>query len=222
MFGQEVHAVALDEAVAQAGVACGRAQRHRDPALDVIGHHAIEQQVILAFGDGFDPVVLAPHHSRHVRQVLAHEVPRGFLGAGVGEEALLKGGRGLVGRDDEILFDELLNGLFVGFLLLIQCPHIGHDKPYPEHGFLDRIPDTILRVVEFDGHPPPRFEHSVDLCECFDHQSLIVSQGSFARLIHHSFRLAPGENLQPGFPEEVQLRVVQVVAERRINEDIVN
>ena len=87
--------------LARPGVECGRAQGHRGPALDVIGHHAIEQQVVLPLGNGFDPVVLAPDDGWHVRQVLAHEVPGAFLGASVGEEVLLEGGGGLIGRDDK-------------------------------------------------------------------------------------------------------------------------
>ena len=189
----------------------------------MIGHHAIEQQVVLPLGDRFDPVVFAPDHGRHVRQVLAHEVPGGFFGAGMGEEALLEAAGGLVGRDDQVLLGGAGRGdLPVGGLLFVKGAGVGHHEAGRHERLLHRAPDRVVAVVELHRHPPARLERGVVAAEAGAHQLLIVGQGLAFRLVDDRLGAAVGAHAVPGFQQVVQVGVVDVFAEGRVGEDVVN
>src|SRR5438093_13112765 len=51
LLGQEVHALALGETLAQPLVELRSRKRYGDATLDVEGNHAVEEQVVLALGD---------------------------------------------------------------------------------------------------------------------------------------------------------------------------
>ena len=91
---QEEHAISLGVALAQAGVELGRAQGHGQAALDVEGHHAVEEHVDLAFIQYLQPAFF-DLRNRQVAQVLLGEVPRPCLAPGLVCEPLLEGVVGL-------------------------------------------------------------------------------------------------------------------------------
>jgi hypothetical protein len=52
LIGQEIHAVAVLEALGKAFVELGCRKRHQDTPLDVEGNHPIKEHVRLPLGDG--------------------------------------------------------------------------------------------------------------------------------------------------------------------------
>ena len=80
LLGQEVHAIPLGEPLDQPGVELSRGQRNGHAALDVEGHHAVEEQVVLTLGDDLGLAVLGDK-DRKLLQVRADEVPDTFFGS---------------------------------------------------------------------------------------------------------------------------------------------
>ena len=78
LIRQEVHVVALEESLVQSFVEIGGIQRHRNALYDVVGNHAIEEQIGLAFGNNFNPFI-ANDNYRNIRQVLSNKIPRSLL-----------------------------------------------------------------------------------------------------------------------------------------------
>ena len=107
-------------------------------------------------------------------------------------------------------------------LLLIECPHISDDKAGAHQRLLDGVPDRVLRVVKLHSHPAARFEDTVELAKARFHEVLVLLQALVLGLVHHRLGLIVGEHAQPGFPKEVQFRVHEVGAKRRINEHVIH
>src|SRR5260370_39936606 len=101
-----------------------------------------------------------------MRKVLADEAPHAFLAARNDFELLLQLRCGLVGGDDEVVLNGVRSGdLAVGLLLLVESPHVGHNKARSRYGVLQTEPDFLGRVIELDGHPPARLESPMGLSE---------------------------------------------------------
>ena len=74
LVGEEVHPITLRETLLQPGVELRCGQRHGHAALDVEGHHAVEEQVVLPLGDDLGLAVLGDE-DRKLLQVGADEIP---------------------------------------------------------------------------------------------------------------------------------------------------
>ena len=102
---EEVHAVALGEALLEPGVELGRRERDRHAALDVEGDHPVEEQVGLALGDPLDPAVLrSTTTGSWARCSRTKSQAPSSVPASSPEPLLELVGR-LVGGDDEVLLD---------------------------------------------------------------------------------------------------------------------
>ena len=107
---------------------------------------------------------------------------------------LREDGGWLVGGDDQVGLDQLLDRLLVGLLLLVQRAHVGHDEAGAQHGLLDGVPNPVLRVVKLDSHPATGLEHAKDLAEGCGHQLLVIAKGPGSSLVHDRFRLPVGQH----------------------------
>ena len=73
-----------------------------------------------------------------------------------------------------------------------------------------------------DGNPAAGPEDAAILLEAALHQALIFGQSLLLKAIDDGFRRSVGQHAVPGLDQEVQIGVVDVLAERRIGEDIVD
>ena len=196
-------------------------QGHRHVAKDVEGDHAIEQQMRLALGDDLHPPLLGHEHGE-LAKVGTKKVPDSLLGAARQGETFLQTVVGLVCGDHQVLFDRAAGDLPVGALLLVHGAHVGDDEAGCKHRFLNRRPDGVLRVVEDHRHPAARLEDPLILLEASLHQALIVEQTLLLEAVDDGLGRRIGQHPVPGLDEEVEVRVVDVLAERRVGEYVVH
>ena len=136
-------------------------------------------------------------------------------------EALLQTAVGLVGGDDEVLLDRGAGHLPIGALLLVQGSHVRHDEARRLHCLLDGVPDGVAAVVEDHRHPAAGLEDAGVLAEH-------AASGAGSRpalllgLVDDRLRLGVRPDAMPGLNEEVEIGVVDVLAEGRVGEDVVD
>ena len=119
LFGEEVHVVALREALGQPRVELRRREGDRHAALDVEGDHAVVEEVARAFDDRLGEAV-AGDEDGEPAEVAPHEVPCALLAASAKAESLFEGLLGLVRRDHQVLLHGTLGQHLVeGPLLLV-------------------------------------------------------------------------------------------------------
>ena len=104
LLGEEVHPIPLGEPLGKPGIELSRGQRNGNASLNMEGHHAVEEQVVLALGDDLGLAVLRDE-DRKLLQVSADEVPDTFFGASLQFETVFKSAIRLVGGDDQVLLD---------------------------------------------------------------------------------------------------------------------
>ena len=196
-------------------------QGDRHVAQHVEGHHPVEEQMRLPFVDDLDAPALA-HEHRKLAEMGADEVPGAVLGALAEGEARLQPAVRLVGGDHEVLLHRGAGDLPVGALPLVHRAHVGDDEAGREQGFLDRGPDRVAGVVEDDRDPAPRLEHPPVLLEAALHQALVLGQPFALEAVDDGLRRRVGQHPVPGFDQEVEVGVVDVLAEGRIGEDVVD
>ena len=185
------------------------------------GHHPVKEEEVLALLHHFTaPFALG--EDRQLAEMSVDELPSAVFGSGGDSEAFLQAAVRLVSGDDEILFGCGIDCLLKGSLLLVQCADVGDDEAGSAHGLLDRIPDGVLRIVEYDGNPTPRFQHAAALFEALLHQVLVVKERFVSRSIHDRFGFAPRHDTVPRFDKIVEVGVVDVLSERRISKDVVD
>ena len=97
--GQEIHAVTREETLFQSGVKLSSGQGNRHAALDVEGHHAVEEQVVLPFGNDLGLAVFETK-TGSCFQMSADKIPDAVFGSGSKFEAILKAAVGFVGRNN--------------------------------------------------------------------------------------------------------------------------
>ena len=68
----------------------------------------------------------------------------------------------------------------------------------------------------------PGLRNPVVLGKATPHQFLIIGQGLVLELVHNGFGLDVGEHTVPGFHQEIQVGIVDVLAERWVGEDVVD
>ena len=107
-------------------------------------------------------------------------------------------------------------------LLLVQRPYVGDDEARREHRFLDRVPHGILGVVEDDRHPSAWLEDPAILLEASLHQILVLRQILLLGLVDDRLWLGTRQDAVPRLDEIVEVRVVDVLPERRIGEYVVD
>jgi len=152
----------------------------------------------------------------------ADEIPDAILGTGLQPEAFFKAAVGFVSGNDQILFNGRACYLPIRSLLFVHGSDIGNYESCPQHGFLNGIPDSVAGIVEYHGHPAAGFEHSVVFREATLHQVLIFRQALFLGLVHNSFGRGIGAHPMPGLHKEVKVSIVNVLAEGRIGEDVID
>jgi hypothetical protein len=54
-------------------------------------------------------------------------------------------------------------------LFLVQGTHVSDHEASSQNGFLDSVPDAVLRIVELDGHPTAGLENTVELAKALFH-----------------------------------------------------
>ena len=185
------------------------------------GDHAIEQQMRLALVDDLHPSVLCHEHGQ-LAEMGAEKVPDSLLGASREREALLQAVVGLVGGDHQILLDRGAGDLPVGALLLVHGAHVGDDEAGGKHGLLNRRPDGVPGVVEDHRDPAPRLENTLILLEAPLHQALVFGQTFLLESVDDGLGRCVGQHAVPGFDQEIEIGVVDVLAERRVGEDVVH
>ena len=104
LIGQEIHTFTQGKALFQTGVKLGGGQGNRDAALDMKGHHAVEEQVVLAFGDDFGLTVLGNEYGK-LLEVSADEIPGAIFCSGSQFEAVFQAAVRFVRRNDQVLLD---------------------------------------------------------------------------------------------------------------------
>ncbi len=220
LFGKEVHAVPLRKALNKPGIEFRRGQGNGDAALDMEGHHAVEEKVVVTLGDGLR-LAVPGDEDRDLPEVGADEIPDAVLRPRLQLESVFQPSVGFVCGNDEVLLDGGAGDLAVGPLLFVQRPDIGHDEPRRLHGFLYGVPDGVAGVVENDGHPAPRLEHPAIFPEASPHEILVFGQAFLFEPVHDGFGRGVGYDAMPRLHQKVQIGVVDVFAERRVGEDVV-
>ena len=76
--------------------------------------------------------------------------------------------------------------------------------------------------MEHHGHPAAGLEHAVVFLEAPLHQMLVLGQALLLELVDDGFGRGVGEDPMPGLHQEVQVGVVDVLAEGRVGEDVVD
>lgn len=96
-------------------------------------------------------------------QMGLEEVPNAFFGPCLQFKLPFKLSQRLVGRDNKVLLDGIRAiDLFGRALLLVQSADICNEESGFLNGFLDRIPNGILGVMECDGQPTVRLQDTVE------------------------------------------------------------
>ena len=185
------------------------------------GDHAVEQQMRLAFVDDLYPPLLGHEHGQ-LAEMGAEKVPDSLLGAPREREAFLQTVVGLVGGDHQILLDRGAGDLPVGALLLVHGAHVGDDEARGKHRFLNRGPDGVPGVVEDHRDPAARLEDALILLEAPLHQALILGQTLLLEAVDDGLGRCIGQHSVPGLDQEIEIGVVDVLAERRVGEDVVH
>ena len=128
LVGKKIHAFPFRKALGKSLVKLSCGERNSHAALNVKGHHAVEEQEVLPLGDDLGLAILG-NENWELLQVGADEVPDTFFGAGVELETVFKTAIGFVSRDDEVLFDCTAAGDLLEFLVpLIKSPNISNHK----------------------------------------------------------------------------------------------
>ena len=152
----------------------------------------------------------------------ADEVPDALLGAGCQLEARLQAVVGLVGGDHQILLDGGAGHLPVGALPLVEGAHVGDHEAGAEDRLLDGVPDGVAGVVEHHGHPAARLEDAAVLLEAALHRVQIVGQRLALGAVDNRLRCGGGADAMPGLDQVVEVGVVDVLAEGRVGEYVVD
>ncbi len=99
---------------------------------------------------------------------------------------------------------------------------MGHHEAGGLHALLDGVPDGVPGVVKDHRHPAPGLEHPAILLEAALHQLLVFGQALLLGFVHDRLGRGVGAHAVPGLHEEVEVGVVDVLAEGGIGEDVVN
>ncbi|MNL29570.1 hypothetical protein D3C87_1512550 [compost metagenome] len=87
---------------------------------------------------------------------------------------------------------------------------------------MNGVPHRCLAIRKHHRHPAARFQHAVVFGEAALHQVLVVGQRLVLELVDDGFGFGVGGDAVPGLDQKVQVGVVDVFAERRVGEDVVN
>ena len=106
--------------------------------------------------------------------------------------------------------------------MLVHGTHVGDDETGSKHGLLNRRPDSVPGVVEDHRDPTPRLENTLILLEAPLHQALVFGQTLLLESVDDGLGRRVGQHSMPGLDQEVEIGVVDVLAERRVGEDVVH
>ena len=105
---------------------------------------------------------------------------------------------------------------------LVEGAHVRDHKAGGEHRLLDGVPDGVAGVVEHHGHPAARLENAAVFREAALHRVQIVGEVLALGAVDDRLRAAGGADEVPRFDQVVEVGVVDVLAEGRICEHVVD
>ena len=142
----------------------------------MVSNHSIKQQKPLSFRNHFY-LIIRNYNYRNFAKVLSNKSPCGFSFTSLQHKFSNEIFFWFIGGDNQVLLNRsCIFYLLIAILLLIQCSNIRNNKASSTKTFLNCIPYSILRIMEFNRHPMPWLQHSIVLLKALRHKVLIFCQ----------------------------------------------